>query len=195
MVSLEATKKKYHGAMAKGYRAKRIKQLRWKLENDAVAKFLENEKGSVLDVPCGEGRFLKLFVGLKLHPIMGVDASEEMLKLAAKRGWLAAELENGDATKLRFASCEYDIAICIRFLDLIPEGDMRAVVRELCRIADRVVVLTIRLGPKYVAKSNTATHDEKKFLALLRQLDWRIIDRVPIFNAGWHVLKLVRREK
>jgi ubiquinone/menaquinone biosynthesis C-methylase UbiE len=196
MVSLEDTRRKYYGQTALGYFAKRRKQLRWKLENKIVKEMLERELEnhhqplSVLDAPCGEGRFLSLYVGLKLR-VTGLDSSADMLKLAAKRGWRPKELEDGDVTKLHFATNSHDFAVCVRFLDLIPEEAMRQSVRELCRVARHAVILTIRLGDEYVPKSNTATHDRVKFSRLVRSLGWHAAESVPIFKQGWCVMRLV----
>jgi ubiquinone/menaquinone biosynthesis C-methylase UbiE len=183
--------------MAKNYRAKRQKQQRWKLENKIVGDMLRTEAGkraheSVFDVPCGEGRFLSLYQELALDAY-GVDASETMLKLASRRGWPPQDLETGNATALRFDNRSFDMVVCVRFLDLIPEAAMQQVLGELCRVARRAIVLTIRLGDSYVPKSNTATHDGLKFRALVRKLGWRVETFVSIFNAGWFVIKLVRR--
>lgn len=192
MVSLEATSRKYRGKTASGYEAKRRKQMRWHLENEAVEKFIEGASGSVLDVPVGTGRFLPLYERmLSGMEAVGVDISEEMLALARRKSDFP--LEVGDATKLRFTDATFDVVVCVRFLDLIDEAAMCKVVTELCRVARERIILTIRLGEKYIPKSNTATHDEKKFLALIRRLGWIIAGDVPVFRAGWHVFKLERR--
>jgi hypothetical protein len=95
-----------------------------------------------------------------------------------------------DAAHMMFAAKSFDVAVCVRFLDLIDEKAMQQVVKELCRVARHTIICTIRLGPKYIAKSNTATHNEKKFRAMLVRFGWKIVQPEPIFNAGWHVLKL-----
>jgi len=45
-----------------------------------------------------------------------------------------------------------------------------------------------------VPKSNTATHDERKFRSLARRLGWMIAEEVEIFDAGWRVARLERAE-
>jgi len=188
----DRTARKYRGKMASGYEAKRMKQLRWHQENAIVRGMLEGARGSVLDVPVGTGRFLAMYNELGLHPVVGIDSSDEMLKLAARKGF-PYELENGDARKLRFADRSFDNVVCVRFLDLIDEPAMTAVVTELLRVASSRVIATVRFGPAYILKSNTATHDEVKFKALISQLGWQITEAVLIFDAGWHVLKMEKR--
>jgi hypothetical protein len=61
---------------------------------------------------------------------------------------------------------------------------------RLMQAASHTIVLTIRLGESYVLKSNTATHDTKRFKRLVSNHGWKIVEDVPIFTKGWHVLKL-----
>jgi len=152
---------------------------------------LRGARGSVLDVPVGTGRFLPLYDELKLIA-SGIDSSEEMLALASKKK-SKARLSVGDASKLTCKDKFFDHAVCVRFLDLIDEDAMVKVTKELFRVTRKQIVLTIRLGEKYVPKSNTAEHDEKKFRALIKRSGWMVAQDVPIFNAGWHVMKLMPR--
>ena len=149
--------------------------------------------GSVLDCPVGTGRFLRLYRDLGIRYVTGVDASEEMLALARRKRWSrGVKLEQRDAAKLELHA-SHDVAVCVRFLDLIDERAMQTVTEGLCRAARHGVILTVRLGPTYVPKVNTATHDERKFRALIRRLGWTVAEEVPIFDAGWRVMLLRRR--
>lgn len=201
MVSMAQTKRKYHGRKAETYDAVRTKQQRWTLENAAVASMLTKLKpvASVMDVPVGTGRFLPLYAELNIGAVCGVDASEEMLALARKkiprsmRQHATVELMVGDATKLDGSDATWDTVVCVRFLDLIDEDAMRAVLTELCRVARRAVVLTIRLGENYVPKVNTATHDRNAFKRLVKKLGWKVEEAYEIFDAGWVVIRLGRK--
>lgn len=198
MVSIEQTRRKYHGRKAETYDEIREKQGRWRLENEAVAHLLPGGLTSVLDCPVGTGRFLPLYDSRKVPCVLGIDASEEMLALARKkvnrrRTGAVTLMVVGDAANLEGSDRTWDACICVRFLDLIDETAMRAVVTELCRVARRAVILTIRLGESYVPKVNTATHDRRKFNALVKKLGWTIEESIPIFDAGWVVMRLGRR--
>lgn len=155
----------------------------------------DNSTEWVLDVPVGTGRFLSLYKKLGLSCI-GVDASEDMLaeakKLPAARG---QDLVVGDATAIEYDDNEFDVAICIRFLNLVDQHTMYLTMKELLRLARRQIILTIRLGEIYVPKSTCATHDEKKFRELVNRSGWKIAEDVPIFKAGWTVLRLERKTK
>jgi hypothetical protein len=86
----------------------------------------------------------------------------------------------------------YDCTVCVRFLDLIDEDAMRAVVKELCRVTKRHIICTIRFGDKYVAKSNTAEHDAKKFKALVKRCGFHISKTERFREGSWHILLLER---
>jgi ubiquinone/menaquinone biosynthesis C-methylase UbiE len=187
MVSIDVTSKRYRGQMAANYETKRKKQLRWDLENRIVEAMLDLQKGKLLDVPVGTGRFLEFCS--KNFTITGIDSSQEMLDQANEK-IAHCVLELGDATALKFKDKSFDHAICIRFLDLIDEPAMQKVVKELCRVTKKSIIATIRFGDKYVPKSNTATHDKRKFVALAKRCGWRIVEEINIFKQGWVVLRL-----
>lgn len=197
MVSIRQTTLKYRGQKAATYELVRRKQARWHWEEEHVSRMLRALRpSSVLDCPVGTGRFLPLYGALAAH-VLGLDASEEMLALArAKKRRHAGrhQLEIGDAASTGCDDGRYDVVVCVRFLDLIDEEAMRAVMRELCRVARRAVVLTIRLGDAYVPKSNTATHDKKKFAALVRRLGFVMTDIVSFRDAGWMLMTIERRK-
>jgi ubiquinone/menaquinone biosynthesis C-methylase UbiE len=192
MVNLTTTSRKYRKKMATGYETKRIKQIRWHQENSAVTEMLTGMKGSVLDMPVGTGRFLELYHKLKLRPVLGIDTSDDMLVLAKLRLKPKQTLMKGDAIKLWPTEKSWDIAVCVRFLNLIDETAMYQVLKELDRVTRHCLILTIRLGTTYVAKSNTATHNQKKFVSTLHRYGWEQTRDIPIFTQGWHVLKYER---
>ncbi len=195
----------YYGKKASGYDEKRRRQARWRLEHEAVERMLTAaQPRHVLDLPCGTGRFVELYHALpSVRTVMLVDKSAEMVNIAEKKGRKYLDVmtfRTGDATEIPSDSgAAFDTVVCCRFLDLIDEVTLRAVMTEITRVTEkgadkhpRNVILTIRLGDLYVAKSNTATHDRKKWWALVKRLGWRVEETVPIFNAGWVVLRLGR---
>jgi ubiquinone/menaquinone biosynthesis C-methylase UbiE len=195
MVTAEATARKYAGRMAKIYEAKRQKQLRWKLENEIVGRLVSqycvHGHKSVLDVPVGTGRFLHLWKALNLH-CTGYDTSEEMLALA-KRKRQPGALAQADIRKLPHKEKSFDLSVCVRFLDLVPQDTMQAAMHELARVTKHHIILTIRLGERYIAKVNTATHDGRRFAMLCKRLGFETLEEVPIFQQGWRVILLERK--
>lgn len=197
MVSLRQTSLKYRGKKADTYDAIRKKQARWDFENATVEGWLENMKPvarQIVDIPVGTGRFLKKYHELKIH-VHGLDISEQMLKLAKRkipRGNKTIYLATSDATSIAVKNRYFDGAICVRFLDLIDEEAMRNVVCELARVSKRFIICTIRLGDKYVPKSNTAEHDRRRFNVLIKNLGFSIEKSAQFREGSWHVLLLKR---
>lgn len=195
-VSIKTTTRKYRGRKAATYEAIRTRQARWHWENEHVERALRAlAPVSVLDCPVGTGRFLPLYRKLGCD-VRGVDASEEMLALARRKSRGYVSLEIGDASDLDSGyEAAYDVVVCVRFFDLIDEDAMLKVMRELCRVARRAVILTIRLGPEYVPKANTATHSRPKFLALVRRLGFVVTEEASFREAGWTMMTIARRKK
>jgi 2-polyprenyl-3-methyl-5-hydroxy-6-metoxy-1,4-benzoquinol methylase len=95
----------------------------------------------ILDVGTGTGRAALLFArgGAK---VTGVDASKEMLDIARQRA--AAQLvevtfQPGDAHALDFSDRSFDAVVSLRLLMHAPKW--RRCVSELCRVADRLVIV------------------------------------------------------
>ena len=189
----ERTAKKYIGAMASNYEAKRKKQLRWHHENKILTEMLgaiAHADQTVLDVPVGTGRFLPLYAKHKLKG-WGLDTSEEMLAQARKKSG-AKNLKLSVGNVLTDDLPKAHIAISVRFLDLIDEPAMLIAMDKLMAATNKYILLTIRFGDQYVLKSNTATHNRRKFMKRIAMHGWRVAEDVPIFSKGWCVLKLAK---
>jgi len=140
----------YYGSRAEDYLAKRHQQEYWHLEQKQIVKMLSQlPKGSsVLDVPFGTGRFVKDYLQNEFN-VTGLDASEDMLKVAKKE---LGELFNkinvsvGDATQLPYPDQSFDYVVCIRFLTHIVNYEQaRAVLREFRRITRNQLILQLRM--------------------------------------------------
>jgi 2-polyprenyl-3-methyl-5-hydroxy-6-metoxy-1,4-benzoquinol methylase len=95
----------------------------------------------VLDVGTGTGRAALLLArgGAK---VTAVDASEAMLEVARARAaaeGLSVSFQIGDAHALDFPDRSFDAVVCLRVLMHTPRW--RACVAELCRVAERLVVV------------------------------------------------------
>ncbi len=78
--------RKYHGDAAEGYDAKREDRPKWQAENRIVTDMLSDLPSgtTVLDCPCGTGRFLQLYEEMGFNVIC-MDLSADMLKQAYAR--------------------------------------------------------------------------------------------------------------
>ena len=102
---------------------------------------LRNQR--VVDVGTGTGRVARVFAAAGAH-VTGVDASEAMLAVAARRAadrhdGLSITFLRGDAHALDFPDRSFDVAVSVRVLMHTPQW--RVALAELCRVADRLVII------------------------------------------------------
>jgi ubiquinone/menaquinone biosynthesis C-methylase UbiE len=102
----------------------------------------------IIDVGCGPGFFLAELVA-EVGPegfIVGVDASPQMLSLAARRceGHDNVVLHQADATSLPVEGSGFDVALCVQVLEYVPDvsGGLAELHRAL-RPGGRVVIWDI----------------------------------------------------
>jgi len=99
---------------------------------------------TVLDVPCGYGRFAPLYARLGITAI-GADVSHPMVHLAAANhaqhnrwGWLCANI-----LELPFAESAFDSVLCIRLLHhRYSDADRQRILCELARVSRRCVIIS-----------------------------------------------------
>jgi SAM-dependent methyltransferase len=107
-----------------------------------LTRFLGKPQGlSVLDVGTGTGRAAVLLAREGAR-VTGVDSSEPMLAVARQRAaseHLAITFVGGDAHHLEFAPRSFDAVVSLRVL--MHTVDWRESVAELCRVADRLVII------------------------------------------------------
>lgn len=138
----DAQAQKYAARFERGSRARIDRR-----EQRAVRKIFSSLPNcrSVLDVPCGAGRFAKT-LGEGGRRVVGADSAFEILAHAQKRA-LRAEVRagfmQGDASKLPFPDDAVDAVFCNRLLHHILRPEERSVIlRELRRVSRRYVVVS-----------------------------------------------------
>lgn len=94
---------------------------------------------SLLDVPCGAGRF-SAWLSQRTPRYVGADAALAML--AQTRGKCAAPLVAADLAALPLRTRGFDVALCIRLMHLVRDAERRtAFLRELARVSRRAVIV------------------------------------------------------
>jgi ubiquinone/menaquinone biosynthesis C-methylase UbiE len=95
----------------------------------------------IVDVGTGTARAALLFARAGAR-VTAIDASEQMLGVARERAsaeGLDVAFAQGDAHALKFPDRAFDVAVCLRVLMHSPRW--RDSLSELCRVADRLVIL------------------------------------------------------
>ncbi len=100
---------------------------------------------SILDLPCGGGRF-SLYLAERGFNVSSADRSPAMVDIAtrtlAEAGYSPA-VHALDVEDIDLDARSVDAVFCFRLFHHIPEKEVRTkVVAELCRVADRYVVMS-----------------------------------------------------
>ncbi len=91
---------------------------------------------SLLDCGCGSGRLFKLYEQCGVSDFVGTDISATALEIA-QSAFPNAKLRQLRLEDLDYSHNSFDIAICNRTLQHIPERDIRAVIQKVtsaCRL-------------------------------------------------------------
>lgn len=144
-------KKYYSGKKAVDYELVREKQETWHAENKIIPEIINKyiiDKESIIDLPCGPGRWIKEFNKLCLYSFM-IDISDDMLTRAKLN---ASECKNAefefinmdifaDTTMLPNANC----LIMTRFLNLISLSNFNIILDKAIKAGIRKYIFTARL--------------------------------------------------
>jgi len=100
---------------------------------------------SLLDIPCGTGRFSQLWADKNLQ-VIGADLALPML-LEAQGKYPESTYLAADLARLPFADNSVDVVICVRFLHLVRDPELRiAFLRELNRVSRLGAIIDYRHG-------------------------------------------------
>lgn len=143
----------YRGDKASSYDASRIgprsaplARFRWHEEMCAIQRIAAAWPRSmtVLDSPCGTGRFLPV-MAQHGHRVIGMDISRDMLRAtptARKQG--GARLLRGDIESLPLQDGAVDMVVAMRVWSFLPDAVRLAALTQWRRIARRAIFLQVR---------------------------------------------------
>jgi ubiquinone/menaquinone biosynthesis C-methylase UbiE len=98
---------------------------------------------SVLDVPCGTGRFAA-FLRARGMTYLGMDAAAAMLGEAARKH-AGVPFFQADLARLPLSDESVDLVVCIRLMHLVRGPELRvAFLREMARVARVGVIVDFR---------------------------------------------------
>ncbi len=130
---------KYYDKFSKKYDLQRDSayyQMIEQIEKSIIKKHLR-EKGLVLDLACGSGRFVAL-LQKKERTIVGVDISMDMLKIAKEKN-NNAFFVLADAISLPFKNNTFTHTISLKALPHIPQ--LKKALKEIGRVTKKEAVL------------------------------------------------------
>lgn len=137
------TANRYYGQKAANYDQRRQQKAKWRGEDQRVREILADfpEGTKVLDIPCGTGRFFNYYMEMGFESL-GIDISRDMLEQCS-----GIHVREGSIFNIEVDDQAFDIALSIRFMNLIEAKDMQIALNELQRVAARVL-FTLRVKQK-----------------------------------------------
>jgi len=127
-------------------------------EKDMARRALQNlgDPGTILDLPCGTGRFWPLLAKNRNRPIIAADSSPDMLKVAMKNcpAALKARINplHTSAYRIGLADNSVDTVFSIRLLHHIDESAKRLqILKEFRRVARGHVLVSLWVDGNFKA--------------------------------------------
>lgn len=138
-IGADVIRDKYTGRTAEIYDG-RAGQPKWRVENDAMARFLDRigAGASVLDIPVGTGRFLVDY-RTRGMPAIGMDVSQDMMAQARLKV-PDADLRYGDILAIDMPDASVDAAVAVRIMSWLKIAEMRQALSELARVSRRWII-------------------------------------------------------
>ena len=170
------------------------------LEKLLFQRLVQPQRGqSLLEVGCGTGHNLEFFSELGLH-VTGIDSSEPMLQMAAKRLRPDARLLLEEATRLAFDNNSFDIVVLITVLEFLP--DPAGALKEAARVSREKVYIGVLnkasilgIGRRVKGRFRKCIYNRAKFYTIweIERMSKRVFDSVSLrwesvlfFPLRWH---------
>ena len=161
-----------------------------------IVNFIGRIQGRrILDVGTGTGR-AALLLARGAAEVTAVDASEEMLAVAREQAaaqGVHVRFQRGDAHALAFPDRSFDVVVSLRVLMHTP--GWRHVMRELCRVADQLVVFDYPSRRSFAALQSVGRR--AMHAAGFRTEPYRVFGRGEIereLNANGYRIRSVHRQ-
>lgn len=125
--------------------SRRIRRLN-RIEVDFARQVMDlvGPSASVLDAPCGTGRFLDIFKNARRLTML--DFSPAMLGVVREKAaqYEGIDIRQGDVSALPFEDAQFDLVFSMRMLHHIGEESMRRkILGELTRVSRGYVALSV----------------------------------------------------
>ena len=180
----------YFGKKAFLYEQTRKDSFFWRNEQKFVIKTLKELNSSskintLLDLPCGTGRFYELYEALGIKYI-GADSSFDMLNEAKKRMRIPSigKQHIMFSTKINLPNNSVDMIVCIRFLQwIISLKDVKKTLNEFYRVSNKYCILEFCVGK---TESNIETLNED--LTLWDKLNYKNLEQL-LKTHGFNIIK------
>ncbi len=143
---------RYAGEVANNYSLHHDKNFRTQLTNwrekgvlKGMLKSCEPLE-SLLDLPCGTGRFWPVFEELKIPQVVAGDYSQSMLDVAARNApdVISFESRQMDLLNLNLSANSFDVISCMRFFHHLAHAeDRNTALSQIHKVTRRYAVISL----------------------------------------------------
>lgn len=185
-------KEAYFGNIVSRYDLTRKSEDIWKIEDKYIIKELRSgisKESTILDIPCGTGRFFQHYKSSKINNVIGIDISSDMInysKYVSNSLSLKCALYTGDITSIPLKDSSVDLIFCFRLFHLLPFEIIECGIKELYRVAKNTVYVevfssSIKGKPKII----TDIESLNKIESLKVKISEKLFRTARIDQSGW----------
>ena len=160
-----ADKAKHYDANRTGALSTPLARHRWQEELRVVEAFAESisTTSSVLDLPCGTGRFFPIFAS-RGHDVIGGDVSGDMLRAIPEshRNLPRVISVRCEVERIPMVDQAVDFVLAMRFWSFLPDEVRRLALAEWRRVARRGVCLQVRFQRDAIASKSNRLNDRRR---------------------------------
>jgi ubiquinone/menaquinone biosynthesis C-methylase UbiE len=179
---------------AKNYADKFINELNHKHLDRILLKCFVDEninKGKLIDLGCGPGQTTKFIADQELTDIVGIDISEEMIKVAKEIN-PHLQFETGDILKLEYPGNIFGSAIAFYSIVHFNYEQVRAAFKEIKRVLkeDGQFLFSFHVGEEVIHLDDFLDHKVN--------IDFRFFDTGKIIDlvskTGFEIIDVIERQ-
>lgn len=162
---------------------KSLKTVKKTLDNDLK---IITKDAKILDIGCGTGRTLEIFRNWGYSGTIGIDNSEESIRLCEKRGFVQnKDVFIMDGTKTTFNDSEFELVFSEGILEHF--NDFSEFVREMARINSKYILLIQPNHFSFIGK--IINFLENHLVQNVREISYIIDDfRIPFEKLGYNLM-------
>lgn len=182
-----ATADNYYGRKAFDYDLNRDDCEKWKTEYTAIQEALNGFSGTLLDIPCGTGRFFPIYRERGIR-FVGMDKSQDMLHQAHAKDQ-SAQLHQCDIAKgIPIANKGVDITLCSQFLKFLPDNELAAAIAEIARVTRHGILCSLFTSDQPTHRGGTRkwVHQLTAFNGMVEASGFCIKASAPIDTTKGH---------
>ena len=164
---------------------------------DFISRYAKNpNEENILDVPCGEGRFIPIIKNQGFNEMWHHDISDQMMLLArSAHPDRSHNITKADITDLPHSDNYFDHTICARLLHMCTLQEIEGILHELRRVTTTAILVNFFLRTEYTPtnlidnatrlikrkkRKITQEHAEQKVLHIIEKLGLVVDDKVIV---------------